>query len=539
MAFNVGEWKPTPPQELFLSLPWTIKEAFFGGGVGGGKSDLLLVYPVAHNLIKNPRFKQLFTRRTYNELKKEIVPRSQELYPKFGATFNQTDMCWTFPRDDQYGSGVRNNGARIFFGHCEHEKDVHQYDSMEINLFTPDELQSFLEYMYLYIALTRVRTSDSTLPAIIRGSGMPGDVGHNFVKRRFIDPAPNGNTVIIGKAGIKRFYVHATLLDNPHIDQEYKNSILALPEAERKAKLGDWNAFQGQVFEEFRENRYPDEPENALHVIPEFEIPEFWPRIMVGDWGFAAMTWIGFAAIAPTGRVYLYRELTYKRVKIAEWAPEVKFFCEKDKVRQIKFCQSAGQERGQDHTIQSQIETALGRPIDLTVNARGSRVAGKMLIHEFLRWKERPVMPQDELPPYDNDLALRIYRQKGQQAYEDYLKIYEPETKAPEVLPKLQIFDTCREVIIAIKSASYDKNRVEDIAEFEGDDPLDGLRYLLDAIDRWAKESTVEFTRLQKREALSRLLVESGDWNAFFHQMRALEASEKRNTGAVRRYRRH
>ena len=60
MAFDQSEWRPTKKQERFLSLPLTIFEAFFGGGVGGGKSDLLLVYGIIHRWHENPRFKQVF-----------------------------------------------------------------------------------------------------------------------------------------------------------------------------------------------------------------------------------------------------------------------------------------------------------------------------------------------------------------------------------------------------------------------------------------------------------------------------------------------
>lgn len=148
-------WKPNPKQAQFLALPWSIKEGFYGGGAGSGKSDVLLMYGIVHRLHKNPLFKQVFMRRTYPDLKKEIVPRSREMYRPFGATFNQTDMLWTFPREDQYGSGMRNEGASIFLGHCEQEKDVHNYDSMEISLFTPDELTNCTEYIYLYIAFER------------------------------------------------------------------------------------------------------------------------------------------------------------------------------------------------------------------------------------------------------------------------------------------------------------------------------------------------------------------------------------------------
>jgi hypothetical protein len=536
MAFNSSEWRPTPKQEIFLSLPWSVKEGFFGGGVGGGKSDLLLVYPVIHSLHKNPRFKQLFTRRTHQELKKEIVPRSYEIYPKFGATFNLTDMVWTFPREDQFGSGYRNSGARIFLGHIEHEKDVHNYDSMEVNLYTPDELTHHTEYMYLYISLTRVRTSDPTLPAIIRGAGMPGGEGHTFVKKRFVDPWPEGGKIIVGKAGLKRFYVHATLLDNPHIDPDYKNSIMALPEAERKAKLGDWNAFQGQVFDEFRDVRYPDEPDNALHVIPELEIPAWWPRIIVGDWGYAAMTWIGFGAIAPNKRLYVYRELCYRRIKIEEWAPELKWYAERENVKLIKFCKSTGQERGQEHTIQQQIEEALGRPIELTNNMPGSRIAGKMLIHEFLRWKPKPKLPVEALPPYSEETALRIYRAKGQQSYEEYLNLYSHHEPEEEIIPRMLITENCPVLIEAIKTCTYDRNRTEDIEAFDGDDPIDSLRYMCDAADSYVRDSVMEFNRIQKQEVLAKLLESTNDWTGFYRNMRKLESND--GTKAIQRYHR-
>ncbi len=124
MAFESGEWKPTKQQAEFAALPWSIREAFFGGAAGGGKSDLLLILPILLQLHKNPGFKQLFTRRTFSELKKEIVPRSRTLYRKFGAQWNGSDMAWTFPREDQFGSGRKPEGAMIFMGHCEHEADV-------------------------------------------------------------------------------------------------------------------------------------------------------------------------------------------------------------------------------------------------------------------------------------------------------------------------------------------------------------------------------------------------------------------------------
>jgi len=537
-------WKPTRRQEAFLAIPITIKEALLGGGAGSGKSDVLLVYGIVHRWHENPKFKQVFMRRTFPELKNEIVPRSREIFSKFGATFNKTDMVWTFPRTDQYGSGIMGNaGAMIFLGHCEDEKDVHKYDSMEISLFTPDELTSYTEYIYLYIAFERNRApKDSGLPSITRATGMPGGIGHTFVKKRFVDPFPEGGKIIVGRGGNKRIYIHATLADNPHIDPSYSQSLDGRPEAERKAKkFGDWSAYLGQVFDEFRDHKYPDEPENALHVIEPFDIPSWWPRIVIGDWGFAAMTWLGFFAISPSKRLYLYRELYWIKTKIAEWAPVLKDFIERENPRKIKFCKSSGQDRGQEHTIQEQIESSIGRPIELTNNNPGSRVAGKMLLHEYLRWKQRPVISSNEIPTYNEEHARWLLRNRGLIEYKSYLSLFDPPVEETNI-PKLQIFkcndegnheghpSCCPVVINAIKACSYDKPKndkpAEDVAEFSGDDPYDGLRYACDAADRYFEEAIEEFSRIQKQEIFIQKVERDQDFTAFYRNMRSIELDD-------------
>jgi hypothetical protein len=556
MGFDKGFWKPNRKQEIFTSLPDSIFEAFYGGGNGSGKSDVLLVYALLRRWHENPRFKQVFMRRTYPEMKNEIVPRSREIYPKFGATFNKTDMVWTFPRPDQIGSGSVNAGAMIFLGHCETEDDVHKYDSMEINLYTPDELTSFTEYIYLYIGFTRVRSGDRNLPAIIRAAGMPGGIGHTFVKKRFVQPCPEGGKIISGKGGVKRFYVHSTVADNPNADPEYAARLDGIPnEAERKArKFGDWDAYQGQVFE-FRTKQYPDEPENALHVVEPFEIPSWWPRMVIGDWGFAAMTYIGFYAISPSKRVYLYRELYWLKTKIEDWAPVIKDYIDRENPRVVKFCKSAGQDRGQEHTIQAQIETALGQPIELSTNSPGSRVAGKMLVHEYLRWTQRPHIKPEDMPIYSEEYAQWVLRNKGLLDHKAYLALFDP----PEIetnLPKLQIMkcsieddpehighpNCCPVMINAIQACTYDKKSkegkaAEDVAEFDGDDPYDDLRYALDSAERYFDEAGREFEKIQRQEALTNALKNTQDWTAYYRNMRAVESTAK-PMQSVRRFHR-
>lgn len=523
-----------------MSLPDTIREAFYGGGAGSAKTDTLLHLPLVRRFHENPRFKQVFMRRTFAELRKEVIPRSREIYRKFGATFNASNMVWTFPRPDQLGgTGLAPDGALIYMAHCENEDDVHQYDSMEINLYTPDELTSYTEYIYLYIAFTRVRSPQgSGLPAIVRAAGMPGDIGHSWVKKRFVDPHPAGGKIIIGKGGNKRIYIFATQADNPYIDPNYKQGLLALPEAEKQAKLfGSWDAYLGQVFEEFRDKKYPDEPDNALHVIKPFDIPDYWPKLLVGDWGKRAMAYWGWFAISPSKRMYLYREQHWRGLDIEEWAPHVKELINVENPALIKLCKSAGQDRGQGHTILQQVADAFGRNVELTDSNPGSRVATKTLLHEYLRWRSRYV-PESEIPIYNEEYAQWILRNKTLADYKNYLASCSP-PEVEENIPKLLLFDTCPVMADAIKACAYEKpgsdgKKPEDVAEFDGDDPYDVCRYAVDAADRYFMEADKEFRKIQERELLLQEFKQTGDWNHLYRNARKIEQINKPKF--VRRY---
>lgn len=528
MKSSSSSWHPTPKQAKFLSLPYSILEGFYAGAVSAGKSDVLLLYPIIHRFHENAGFKGVFFRRTYPELKNEIIPRSRLFYRKFGGVYNQTDKVWTFP-----------SGALIFFGHCETEEDVHKYDSMQINYAAFDELTSFTEWQYLYITLQRVRRpTHSTLPAIVRSASNPGNIGHNWVRHRFIDPSPEGGVLIENQSGIKRIFIPATVYDNPYVDPVYLKQLESLPEAEKQAKLyGKWDAFDGQVFEEFRDKHYPDEPENAIHVVTPFDIPSWWPKIVGIDWGYAppAMTWIGYGAISPEGRIYIYREQAWQKTKIAEWASEAREFIDRDNPRDIIMCRSAGQDRGQEHTIHSQVSEVLGKSLQLAISQSGSRIAGKMLLHEYLRWKPKS-LPSDLKAPFNQEKADWIFRNRPFAEYKGYIDSFnapEPEQN----LPRLQIFNTCPLLIGAIKQAVYDKTHPEDVAEFPGDDPYDGLRYILDRADRYFAESADEFKSILAREELTKNLERTQDFTAFYRMARNMDANDR--ITPVRRYARH
>jgi len=537
MIPETKEWKPTRKQEVFVGLPDSILEAFYAGAVGAGKTDILLLLPFLKGWHKLRGFKALFLRRTFTELKNEVIPRtvSGELnFRQFGGKYNKNDKVWEF---EEYG-------YYFMFGHCEDEKDVYNYDSMQPNCVLFDELTSFLQSQYIYITLERVRSKlGSGLPHVVRSASNPGNIGHNWVRERFIDPCAEGFKLIKGRTGIKRIFIPATVDDNPHIDPVYRQSLEALPEAEKQAKLyGNWSAFEGSVFSEFREKHYSDEPDNAIHVCEPFDIPGFWPKITVIDWGYAApaMTYIAYGAISPSKRLYIYREQYWQQKAIEIWASEAKAYIDNDNPRIIRICKSAGQHRGQK-TIQEQVSEALERPIELTDNSPGSRVSTKLVLHEFLRWKQK-FTPTYEIPKFDDEKAQWILRNKGLEAYRVYLSIFEPH-EVENNIPKLQIFSHSPEGLPikllnnALKACVYDKTNPQDVAEFPGDDPYDVIRYMCECADEYFGEAENEFRIIQAQQELIDKLNRDKDWTAFYRQARTVESLE--DTMPIRRYRRH
>jgi hypothetical protein len=526
-------WTPNNTrQALFLSLPATgddaIFEALMGGGAGSGKSEVLMMYAIAHGWHQKPKFKQLFTRRTYPEIAREIIPRSREMYLPLGAKFYKQDRYWIFPREDQYGSGTTPDGGMIFFGHCENEDDVHNYDGMEVNLWTPDELTSYTEYIYTYIGLQRVRSADPTLPAIIRASGMPGDVGHGFVVKRFgLKKYPRGGVILKDHAGNKRFYVHTTASDNTDGDKNYLKRLESIPdEAERKAKkYGDWGTYEGQVFSEFRDKHFASEPDNALHVIDPITIPTHWPRLLAIDWGFRSMCSIGWGAVSPDRRLLVYRHQIFYGKKIEEWAREVNLFCEQEDPADIVVCHSAAQQRGDPLSLLQQISNGLdNRPVRL---AERDRISGKQLIHEYLRWSPKKL--NENIKSYDHELAMWIFRNKGEAEYKVYLNSFNPNIEGN--LPKLLFFNRPDVQIVweALKQCNYPKpdkdgKKKEDVAEFEGDDPYDMLRMLVHAADAHVSTAQEAQKKIGEIERINAQLANEGDITAYYRNMRRIES---------------
>jgi hypothetical protein len=427
----------------------------------------------------------------------------------------------------------------------ETERDAREHDTAEYHYVGFDELTAFLEFVYKYLT-SRVRSTLDGVPALIRAASNPGNIGHVWVRTRFVAPAPEGGAKLYDAyTQSYRFFVRAKLTDNPYLmekDPGYINRLRILPEAEQRAKIdGDWWVFSGQVFNEWRDpyvgSPFQGEPTTACHVIPDFEPPYWWPRVIAADWGYTAKTWVGWGAVAPDGRLFLYREYVREKTSIEEWGSDVRRISqfELDNLGAATLDPSAWGKRGEAKTLQQQITEATGISWE---QADNDRLGGKLLMHEMLRWKPRPPK-YTPAEGFREETAQRILRMQGPDVYSEYVKMFEPDP--PELnLPKLQVCRSCSHFREAIPSCIYeqkDGKNAEDVQEFDGDDPYDGGRYLIKAYSRYIRESK---TKHEKQTALGEIiqkLTETNDYNQFHRQMHVFEHKYLRKSRSIHRTR--
>jgi hypothetical protein len=543
-------WKPnTGKQELFLSLPDSIFEQFYGGAAGGGKSEALLMKPLIKQWTDVKGFKGLIVRRTFAQLEESLIQRSQSgkinadgseipSYNDFGATYNKSNKKWTFP-----------SGATITFGHAEEESDVRKYDTAEYNYIAFDELTSFTEFQYNFLAFSRCRSTNPSIPANVCSASNPGNIGHGWVRKRFVEPYPTGGKILVQNIGgvpIKRIFIQAFLTDNPKLmegDPLYKVRLEMLTEAEKRAKLyGDWWTFSGQVFDEWRLAPFADEPPTAQHVIPSQTFDNWIPRILAIDWGYEAMTYALFGCALPNKRAVAYREYHSYKETTKTWTTNLANICLSDGIDPyIVLDPSAWQHRESETIADKFSQTWLeitGKSPRLE-KATNDRIGGKMLVHDYLRWKSRPVFTANIVGEYRPEHADWILRNQGLDAYKKYQGLFAVQPQeVQEILPKLLVTEDCPLLIKTLPLCVYDDkgSNVEDVKEFKGDDPYDGTRYFCKGIEKLFSTSVSrEAIELRRAEIVS-AQNNNNDMTSFYRKMEFLEQKNRLNTRKIIRF---
>lgn len=364
--------------------------------------------------LKYRKSKQLILRRTFPDLEKSLIRVSRDLYRPDLCEYNGSKHTYTFI-----------NGSIIDFGYINNEADVYQYQSAEYDVIRFDELTHFTEFQYTYL-ISRCRGAND-YPKQIKSSTNPGNIGHGWVRARFIDAAPP-NTTIETSTGTRRF-IPAKVQDNRFLmesDPEYIQRLQNLPEEEQKALLyGSWDVFKGQYFSEFARER---------HVIRPFEIPSDWKRARSIDWGFNDPCAIFWYAIDPEGRVFVYRELTLRETLARDVAGKIVELTGKERISYTVASPDMWQRRGHSSMDGESIAETFARHGCPLNRADNNRVIGWNRVRGFL-------------------------------------------ADAPDGKPNIQIFENCLELIRTIPLMIYDEHNVEDVADGLPDHWCESLRY--------------------------------------------------------------
>ena len=392
------------------------RDVLYGGAAGGGKSYAMLIDPL--RFAHKAAHRALILRRSMPELR-ELIDKSRELYPKAfpGCKYKEVEKLWNFP-----------SGAKVEFGFLERDADVYRYQGQAYSWIGFDEITHLpTEFGWNYLA-SRLRTTDPEITPYMRCTANPGGVGATWVKKRYVDPHPP-NESFTGEDNLTRKFIPARLDDNPYLaeDGRYEEMLKALPPTQRKQLLeGNWDVNEGAAFTEF---------EQDIHVITPFEIPISWERTKGIDYGYASESSCVWGTVDPSdGTLIIYRELYQKGLTGEDLG---------DRITQM--------ELSDPYSVQGVLDTAAWARTGTTGPTVGesliraghklrradkNRIQGKIQIHEYLK-----------------------VQQSGR--------------------PRLQIFNTCPNLIRELQSIPLDRSNPEDVDTHAPDHAYDALRYLI------------------------------------------------------------
>lgn len=291
-SIPMGRPNSDPQRQFFASRR---KYVCYGGARGGGKT-WCTQRKAAGGCLRWPGIRILIVRRRFEDLDSTIIAPVLELLRPLIASYNASKHLLRC-----------NNGSTIRFGNMEGAKSATQgkYQGQEYDWIFLEEATQFTEQEFR--GLAACCRGVSKIPRRIYMTANPGGVGHQWVKRLFIerDFLPN-------ELPEDYEFIKATVEDNVDLmksSPDYVNALDLLPEDIRRAhRYGDWDALAGGFFPEFK---------RRSHVVSDFEIPADWLCYRVFDYGLDmfACLWI---AVDFSGRCYVYRELAEKGLIVSD-----------------------------------------------------------------------------------------------------------------------------------------------------------------------------------------------------------------------------
>lgn len=437
-------WEPrSKPQAAFIACP--VFEVFYGGSRGSLKTDGVLGDWLSHSDQYGANAIGLMVRKTREQLN-ETIERARQIYTPLGFKFT-----------DRPSRCVAPNGARLNFAYLERDSDAEHYQGQSNTRVYVEELGNFANPAPVFKLMATLRSA-AGVPCGFRATGNPGGPGHQWVKARYIDPAPMGWKVIqtefknpwTGENITRdRVFIPGKITDHNLLGNGYIANLQmsGSPELVRAWLEGDWNVIAGAFFPEFSIER---------HVVQPVELPKHWLRFRSCDWGSARPFAVQWFAVSegdlpqfPRGALVMYREwygmqdgkpneglkMTAEEVAdgiVARDDPGYKFEWPHSVIDPAAFAENGGPSIAERMMVRTQKRIAWR-------GADNKRVAGSGALGGW------------------DQLRARL--------------------KGEDDRPMLYIFSTCTDTIRTLPTMQHDYSRPEDIDTDAEDHAVDALRY--------------------------------------------------------------
>ncbi len=346
------------------------KYIFYGVAKYGGKSHWLrwelikLLARWAKKGFYNTRV-GLFC-ENYPALKDRQITKIKKEFPRWlGELKDDKIEGLSFVLKKQFGGGILA---------LRNLDDPSKYSSAEFAAIGIDELQRNEESVFN--ELRSIMRWPEIEDVKFLGTGMPGGIGHHFVKKNWIDRTNTEDPEY------NQFYcVRAYAKDNPKLSQGYLDQLKSLPEKLRKAYLeGNWDVFEGQYFTEW---------DREKHVIIPFPIPLSWRRFRAYDHGRTAPACCKWYALDQDGRLWAYRELYITGQNIDQIATEINRLSQGESYVYSIADPSIFASLGFiDKTGGQTIAEVFARYEIQFYPGSNRRIDGWNILHQYLYWKE-------------------------------------------------------------------------------------------------------------------------------------------------------
>lgn len=259
-------WTPTPTQTRALQR--SEFEILFGGARGGGKSACgmaWLLYDIQH-----PLYRGLVIRKNSDDLK-DWIDRASQMYARCGAVFTGSPATIRFP-----------SGAVIRTGHLKDDNAYTKYQGHEYHRILIEELTQIPREQNYMMLIASCRSTVPGLTPQIFATTNPGGAGHDWVKRRFIDPMEAGTPFFDPVSNRARIFISAKVDDNPYLmqnDPAYVRFLDSLPNGLKQAwRDGSWDDVdvEGAYFIKNMRQLQQDGHITVIPVEPVLKVDTYW-----------------------------------------------------------------------------------------------------------------------------------------------------------------------------------------------------------------------------------------------------------------------